>query len=228
MGNGITVSVHHAIRCSLSISTSPAPTNLGVGTPSKVRPPRTRSFAHRQFQHLSIQAQRSNTRRINMSDPPANTTTTPPPMPSPFIQAAGPFSTMSSLHLTAGAYMSIGVCIIVLILWISRYSFLASNSWFPALKQRLGCSNTMTKSQQSGRFLFLGNSVSDEENQVSTPTPPPPAMSRDTLPLYKPSSRFSSDVVLALQGLGSTEGGRPPSYRSKLSGELLASAKGNV
>jgi hypothetical protein len=180
--------------------------------------------------HPSPFPQTAHPNPTEMSDPTPKTTSHQPTttllLPSPSIQANGPFSTISSPHLTAGAYMGIGVCIIVLILWVSRYSFLASNHWWPACKRRGGFPSTAKDDTGPRRRVLLpGNSSSsDEETQTATPTHPPPTLSKNTLPLYKPSSRFSSDVVLALQGLGSAEGGKPPSYRSKLSGDIFASA----
>src|ERR1700761_6871856 len=117
-----------------------------------------------------------------------------------------------------GAWIGLAVCVFICIAWVLRYSYLASPFWFLRVTRWLGI--------RPSHHTPISHQPICVERGTRAPSirPPEPAHVRldpkQTLPFYKPTSRFSSDVLDALARLEPVPGGRPPSYRSKLSTEL--------
>ena len=124
-------------------------------------------------------------------------------------------------RLSSGAWAGIAISVAVCLAWILRYSHLASPFWFIRMKRLLGL-RPSSRTPISHQLIYIesGPCITQPEPAHITPN------SKDTLPLYHPTSRFSSDILDALLGLGTQPGTYPPSYRSKLSTELKA-AMGN-
>jgi hypothetical protein len=117
-----------------------------------------------------------------------------------------------------GVIIGVSIFVVLTLALVLRYAYLASPFWLVRLKRWMGlCPSDRTPISH----LPLGLS---KRPQASNPVQPEPAHTRvrklDPLPPYLPTSRFSSDVLDALESLEKVSITRPPSYRSRLSVEL--------
>ncbi|KIX96595.1 uncharacterized protein Z520_07861 [Fonsecaea multimorphosa CBS 102226] len=163
------------------------------------------------------------------ADAPA-ATPTDPNAPNADLQAIN-----NNGRHSPGAIAGITICVLVVLAWILRYSYVASPFWFLRIRRCLGIRPATRTPISHYPISNTGGGGADggaNENETRGPyiTQPEPAhirttASKDTLPLYEPSlsNQFSSDVLQALMNLpgqGSDAGvARPPSYRSRLSQE---------
>ena len=120
--------------------------------------------------------------------------------------------------LAPGAWDGIGICIVIFTIWLLRYSYLASPFWFLRIKHWLGI-------RPSDHTPISHEPIYGPDGPPEPPITPPDMVHirhdvEEALPVYEPSPLFSSDVLEALGRLG-TPGTRPPSYRCKLSTDLL-------
>lgn len=118
---------------------------------------------------------------------------------------------------SAGFWAGVGIFVALALTVITRYSYLASPHGLQHLKRLLGI-RPSTRTPIS-HYPIMPPPLSEEPPDISRPERVllPPGSS-DMLPLYQPTTTFSSDVLQGLLGLHVAEGSsRPPSYRSKLS-----------
>ena len=132
-----------------------------------------------------------------------NITAHPPP---PFHRQAG--------KVSPGFWVGVAVFIAIAAAWLVRYSYLANPHPLQDLERWLGVGQR--RRTPISHYPF---GVENEPPYIPRPQPAVIAVtrSRDTLPLYRTTTNFSNDVLQGLLSLETPVGGRPPSYRSRLS-----------
>lgn len=114
-----------------------------------------------------------------------------------------------------GFWIGIFIFVTISLAAIFRHSYLASPDLLHRIKRRLGV--------RPGTSALVSHYPIQVETETEGPYIARPewaclrTQSKDTLPLYRPATRFSTDVLLALVSLEPPAGStRPPSYRSRL------------
>ena len=117
-----------------------------------------------------------------------------------------------------GFWIGVAFFVIIILSLVLRSSYLANTYWFRRLRAGLGLH------PRDRPPIVYGPRCDWRFTTIKRPEPAYVGWSSsDTLPLYQPTSNFSSEILQALKDFGLRSGERPPSYRSRLTWDLEAS-----